>query len=66
MKWGITFLGEWREMEKKMDLVWENLFKEDLEGKGEESFRWVEKLPKSEGTGRASSRSRSKKHIKSV
>jgi len=66
MKWGITFSGEWQELEKKMDLAWENLFEKYPEGKEEEIFQWVEKLPKSEGTRRTSSRSRSKKHIKSV
>jgi len=66
MKWGIAFLGELQEMNRRMDLAWENLFEKHPEGKEEEIFQWVEKLPKSEGTRRTSSRSRSKKHIKSV
>lgn len=64
MNWGITFVGEWQEMKKKMDLVWKNFFEEGLEGKEELRFQWVEKFPKPEGTGKTSSRSN--KHTKSV
>ncbi len=66
MKWGITFLREWEEVEKKMDLAWNNLFEERPEEKEDGSFQWVEKFPKCEGTGRACPRSRSNKHIKPV
>ncbi len=66
MKWGITFGGELQKMEKEMNLVWNTLFKEGPEGIENEGFQRVEKLPKSEGIGKASSRSRSSKHIRSV
>ena len=62
MNWGITFVGEWQEMKKKMDLVWKNFFEEGLEGKEELRLQWVEKFPKPEGTGKTSSRSN--KHTK--
>jgi len=64
MKLGITLLGELKEMKEKMDLVWNDLF-ERSPGKSEEDFQWVEKLPRSEGTGRRSFRSRLNKHINS-
>ena len=66
MKWGITFFSELQEMREKMNLVWNELFEEMPEGEEEEGFQWVEKLPKSEGTGRRSLGSRTNKHIKSV
>ncbi len=64
MKWGITFLGELQEMKEKMDHAWSDLFEKGLE-KEEEGLQWVDKLPKSEGTGRRSLRSRSTQKIKS-
>jgi len=64
MKLDITLLRELKEMKEKMDLVWNDLFERNP-GKSEEHFRWFEKLPRSEGMGRTSFRSRSTKHIDS-
>ncbi len=65
MKLGITFLGELQEMKEKMDLMWSDLFEKNPRMKEEEGLQLVEKLPKSEGTGRRSLRSRSNRNIKS-
>jgi hypothetical protein len=64
MKLGMTLLGELQEMKEKMDLVWNDLFDKKAE-KEEEAMQWVERLPKSEGTGRRSLRPRSNKTIRS-
>jgi len=64
MKLGITLLGELQKMREKMDLVRNDLF-EKSPRKKEVDFQWVEKLPKFEGTGRRTLRSRSSRSIKS-
>ncbi len=66
MKWGITVFGELQEMRERMNLVWTELFENMPEREEDEGFKWVEKLPKSEGTGRRSLGSRKNKQIKSV
>ena len=65
MKLGITSLGELHEMKEETDLLWSNLFEKNLQKKEEENLQLVEKLPKSEGIGRRSTRSRSNRNIKS-
>ncbi len=64
MRWSITFLGELQEMRERMNLVWYELFEKLPEQEEKGGFQWVEKLPKSEGTGRRSIGSRKNKHIK--
>jgi hypothetical protein len=66
MKWGITFLGELQEMRKTMNHAWYELFEKMPEDEKEQGFQWVEKLPKSEGTGRRNLGPRTNKHIKSA
>jgi hypothetical protein len=65
MEWGITFLDELEKMKEEMDRKWNDLFKGSPGKKEEEASQWVEKLPKFEGPGRRSSKSRSSKTIKS-
>ncbi|MGD0916815.1 MAG: hypothetical protein ABSB22_10175 [Thermodesulfobacteriota bacterium] len=52
-------------MKEEMDRKWNDLFERSPGKKEEEASQWVEKLPKFEGAGRRSSRSRSSKTIKS-
>ena len=63
MEWGITFLDELQKMKEEMDRKWNDLFEGSPGKKGEEASQWVEKLPKFEGTGRRSIKSRSNKPI---
>jgi hypothetical protein len=63
MEWGIKFLDEMQKMKEEMDRVWNDLFEESPK-KREESWQWVEKLPKFEGPGRRSQKSRTYKNIK--
>ena len=65
MEWGITSLADLQRMKEKMDRVWESLFEESPIAKEREIWQWVENLPKFEGTGRRSLRSRSNKTIES-
>jgi hypothetical protein len=65
MEWGVTSLADLQRMKEKMDRVWESLSKESPIPKEMEMWQWVEKLPKFEGTGRGSFKSRSNKNIKS-
>lgn len=65
MRWGTTFLDELQKMKEEMDRVWKDLIEESPGKKEQESRQWVEKLPKFEGAGRRSLRSRSNKTIKS-
>jgi len=64
MKLGITSLGELQAMKEKMDLMWNDLVNRNSQ-QDEGGMLWVEKLPKCEGTGRRSSRSRSNRNIRS-
>ncbi len=51
MRWGISSLDELQKMKEKMDRAWNELFERNPR-KEEEMERWVEKLPKFEGTRR--------------
>jgi hypothetical protein len=64
MEWGITVWAELQKMKEKMDHVWCSLFEESPIAKWQEIWEWVEKLPKFEGTGRRSLKSRSNKTIR--
>jgi hypothetical protein len=64
MEWGITFLDELQKMKVVMDREWNNLFEKNPGKNEEETWQWVEELPKFEGAGRRSSKSRSNKTIK--
>jgi len=61
MRLQIGFFGRIEEMKERMDLLWHDLF-ERSPRKRRENFHSFEKLPKFEGTGRKSLRSRSTKH----
>jgi hypothetical protein len=65
MEWGITSLADLQRMKDKMDRVWKSLLDETPIAGERETWQWVEKLPKFEGTGRRSFKSRSNKNIKS-
>ena len=47
-------------MKEKMDHVWDNLIEENPAGKDREAWTWVDELPKFEGVGKKSSKSRFK------
>jgi len=64
MEWGITFLAELQKMKEKMVHVWGSPFEEIAITKEQEIWQWVERLPKFEGTGRRSLKSRSNKNIR--
>jgi hypothetical protein len=64
MEWGLTSLADLQRMKEKMDRVWESLFEESAIAKEREIWQSGEMLPKFEGTGRRSSKSRSNKTIK--
>jgi hypothetical protein len=65
MEWGVTLLADLQRMKEKMDRTWESLSEESAFTEEREMWQWVEKLPKFEGTGRGSLKSRSNKTIKS-
>ena len=60
MKHQVTSLDQLKKMKEKMDRVWDNLVEENPRGKDQEAWRWVDELPKFEGVGKMSSRSRFK------
>ena len=64
MEWGIAFLDDLKKMKEEMDRVWNDLFEKSSD-KEEVTWQQVEKLPKFEGPGRRSLKSRSNKTIKS-
>ena len=63
MEWGVTVLADLQRMKEKMDRVWDSLLEERTIAKEREMWQWVERLPKFEGTGRRSIKSRSNKPI---
>ena len=61
MDWGVRLLADLQRMKERMDRVWESLSEEGPITEEREMWQWVEKLPKFEGTGRRSSKSKSYK-----
>ena len=61
---GVTLLDDFQEKQKEMDRSWGSLFEESASGKEQEIWQGMEKIPKFEGTGRRSLKSRSNKIIK--
>ena len=64
MEWGVTSLADLPRMREKMDRTRDNLFEESPIAREREIWQWVEKLPKFEGTGKRSLKSRSSKTMK--
>ncbi len=64
MELGTISLADLQRMKEEMDRVWFTLIEESAIPKEGELWRWVERLPKFEGTGRRSLRSRSNRTIK--
>ncbi len=64
MEWGVTLLADLQRMREKMDRLWDSLFEEGPITRERKIWQWVEKLPKFEGTGGRSLRSRSNNTIK--
>ena len=64
MEWGVTVLADLQRMREKMDRVWNSLLEESTIAKEREMWQWDERLPKFEGTGRRSIKSRSNRTIK--
>jgi len=64
MELGTMLLADLQRMKEEMDRVLESLSEESAIAKEREVWQWVEKLPKFEGTGRRSLKSRSNKTIK--
>jgi hypothetical protein len=65
MEWGVKLLADFQRMKEKMDRVWNSLLEESPITEEREIWQWIEKLPKFEGTGRRSLKTRSSKTIKS-
>ncbi len=65
MKSRMTSLDELWRMKEEMDRMWSDLFQENLGRKEEDTWQWVDKLPKFEGAGRRSLRVRSNKIVRS-
>ena len=63
MEWGVTSLADLRRMREKTDRAWDTLFEESPVADEREIWQWSEKLPKFEGTGKRSLKSRSSKTI---
>jgi len=59
----VRLLADLLRMGEKVDRVWDGLSKHNLFAQEREMWRWVEKLPKFEGTGRRSLKSQSNKTI---
>lgn len=64
MEWKVTLLADLQRVKEKMERIWDSLSGENTIMKEREVWPWVEKLPKFEGTGRRSLKSRSNKAIK--
>ena len=64
MEWEVASIADLRRMREKMDRARDNLFEESPIAHEREIWQWVEKLPKFEGTGKRSLKSRSGKTIK--
>jgi len=65
MEWEVKLLADLQRMREKMDRVWNRLSEESAIAEDREMWQWVEKLPKFEGTGRRTLRSRSNNTVKS-
>ncbi len=65
MEWGVKLLADLQRMREKMDRTWNSLSEQSRFAQETEMWQWVEKLPKFQGTGRRTLRSRSNKTIKS-
>ena len=57
-------LKKLQKMKEEMDRLWNSLFVETTNGRGEEIWQWCERLPKFEGVGRRSSNPRLNKTAK--
>ncbi len=67
MKRNITLSEELKELQtlkEEMDRLWNSLLEESLGMKEEGLWQWSERLPKFEGLGRKSSKSRLSKTVK--
>jgi len=64
MELGTMLLADLQRTKEEMDRVLESLSEESAIAKEREVWQWVEKLPKFEGAGRRSLKSRSNKTIK--
>jgi len=64
MEWVVTPLGNLQRRREEMDLAWESFIKESALVQELKTWQWIEKLPKFEGTGRRSFKSRSNKAIR--
>ena len=64
MEWGVMSLPDLQRMKEEMNRAWESLIKDSAIAQEREIWQWIEKLPKFEGTGRRSLKSRSNKTIK--
>ncbi len=67
MKSNVALREELRELQKmkeEMDRLWNNLLEESLGMKEGELWQWCERLPKFEGVGRKSPKSKLNKTVK--
>jgi len=64
MKLGMVILDELQKIKEEMDRPWDSLFEENPRREEQEIWQLVERIPKFEGTGRRSLKSRSNKSIK--
>ena len=64
MELGTMLSADLRRMREEIDRVWDSLIEESTIAKEREVWQWVEELPKFEGTGRRSLKSRSNKTIR--
>ena len=61
MEWGVRSLADLQRIKEEMDRAWDNLMNESAIAQEPEIWRWIDKLPKFEGTGRRSLKARSNK-----
>jgi hypothetical protein len=64
MEWGVKTLSDLQRMKEEMDRAWDSLIKKSAFLQEWEISKWIEGLPKFEGTGRRNLKSRSNKTIK--
>ncbi len=60
----VTSLADLQKMREEMERAWESLMKRSTTVEEREVWKWVEKLPKFEGTGKRNLNPRSNKTIK--
>jgi hypothetical protein len=60
MKRRVASLDQLKKMKEKMDRLWDNLVEENPSGKDQEAWMGIDDLPKFEGVGKTSSKSRFK------